>query len=500
MFLKRKPLLLLLLLFIVNYQAVYSQSCCASPMPFTFGNFETTNPAPNDQFNDNFAGFPASFLFPTGSGSGITGNTAVPNGYNFLDTQNPGNKANYLGMFYVNTPSNKLIWARGKAICINALGISIGTINPCNKYKVCFKTAGWSPSFLSSTSNVPDGKTTVKFEANFVRFSGGNVKIEKTMDLNVATDFNNLDYKYFEFEFSTPTGTFGLLSSFTMTVDDNNDGAIFDDFTICDLGPENAGNCTVATCTTPTVSPSNATTNAGSCNGSTPNNNAQIILSGFSNSDKADIVEGLNYTGNSYSSAGSNTSGGSVTFNNLKHNTDYIIRLFNGSNGCFSDIVVKTSSITCVAPCTISAVNASATCNDAGTGNSSTDDFFTLTTNPSSSNCGTQYNVEVTHNGNTTTYGPFAYGAASASFGNFLISGGNASVKITDVTNSSVTLNESVNAPATCSTPTCTPTNPTASGTTICSGLTATLTETTCDATYPAQPIQQHQVQRFVVD
>lgn len=121
--------------------------------------------------------------------------------------------------------------------------------------------------------------------------------------------------------------------------------------------------------------------------------------------------------------------------------------------------MIKTADITCVAPCTISAVNASAVCNDAGTGNSSTDDFFTLTTNPTSSNCGTQYNVEVTHNGSTTTFGPYNYGAASPSFGNFLISGGSASVKVIDVTNSGATQTQSVDAPATCSTPTCTTPN-----------------------------------------
>lgn len=310
--LKSKLLLFFMFLFLINYQTVYSQTCCASPMPFTFGNFETTNPAPNDQFNDNFAGFPASFLKPTGSGSGITGNTAVPNGFNMSDTQSPGDKANYIGGFYVNSPSNKFFWARGNNICINSLGISIGTINACHKYKICFKAGGWSPSILNSTPFIPDGEAKIKLEATFFRF-GGNVKVEKIFVLDAATNFNDVAFQTLEFEFITPDNTFGVLSSFAMTVDDANDGVIFDDFTICDLGASTTGECTVSSCTMPTVSPTNATIQTGTCSGATPNDDAQIVFNSINNTDKVDKSEGTSYTGGGYSSA--SAASGSATFN-----------------------------------------------------------------------------------------------------------------------------------------------------------------------------------------
>ena len=342
-------ILLVIMMFCVS-QLTHGQACCSTPMSFPAGNFETTNPAPNNQFNDTFAGFPSSFLRPTGSNSGITGNTAVPNGFNMSDTQSPGNKANLIGGFYVNTPSNKFFWARGNNICISALGVSLGTINPCHKYKICFKAGGWSPSVLNNTSQIPDGKTKVKLEANFVRFAGGNVKIEKSVLLNAATNLSDVAYQTIEFEFTTPNNTVGVITSFAMTVDDANDGAIFDDFVICDLGASTSGECTVASCVLPGVSPANANIQEGTCNGATTNNDAQIVFSGMSNTDKAGRSEGTNYSGVGY--GGASNSGSSITFSGLKHDTNYTFRFFNGSAGCFVDIVLKTPAKTCVPVCT----------------------------------------------------------------------------------------------------------------------------------------------------
>ena len=110
-----------------------------------------------------------------------------------------------------------------------------------------------------------------------------------------------------------------------------------------------------------------------------------------------------------------------------------------------SNCVTLTLGTNC---CSITSAGALATCNDNGTGTPS-DDYFRLTTNPVGIGLGTQYNVTVVHNGNTTNYGPYSYGAASVSFGNFLISQGNATVTITGTCSLGPI---TVNAPAACST------------------------------------------------
>jgi hypothetical protein len=102
--------------------------------------------------------------------------------------------------------------------------------------------------------------------------------------------------------------------------------------------------------------------------------------------------------------------------------------------------------------CNITSIGATATCNDNGTG-TPTDDYFRLTLNPVGAGIATQYNVSVVHNGGAAqAFGPFTYGAASAQFGNFPISGGAASVTVTDATTGTCSLGPvSVSAPAVCS-------------------------------------------------
>ena len=104
----------------------------------------------------------------------------------------------------------------------------------------------------------------------------------------------------------------------------------------------------------------------------------------------------------------------------------------DGSGGCATGqcCPVVFADGTC---CSITSEGATPTCNDNST-ETPVDDYFTLTTNPVGTGIGAQYNVTVVHNAVTTNYGPFTYGAASAAFGNFLISQGNALVTITDVT------------------------------------------------------------------
>jgi len=102
-------------------------------------------------------------------------------------------------------------------------------------------------------------------------------------------------------------------------------------------------------------------------------------------------------------------------------------------------------------PCEITSLGAEALCDDNGTG-TFLDDFFTIRVNPVGSGTSPNYNVTVVHDGNTTTYGPYSFGAASPYFGNFPIDGGNAQVTVTDAATGGCTLGPvTVNAPATCS-------------------------------------------------
>ena len=103
-------------------------------------------------------------------------------------------------------------------------------------------------------------------------------------------------------------------------------------------------NC--ADCTNPTAMLSPA---QGDCTNTTPNNNATIALSGVMNGDEAGIIAGADYTGGPAYGDASNIdiSSGSGTFMNLMHNTQYTVRVFNGANACFTDVMVTTATIDC---------------------------------------------------------------------------------------------------------------------------------------------------------
>jgi SdrD B-like domain/GEVED domain len=188
------------------------------------------------------------------------------------------------------------------------------------------------------------------------------------------------------------------------------------------------------------------------CFGSVENNDGAISFTG--------VIDGTHY---GVSSVNAGTYDGPVTIatatpififpisiaTNIPNvGASYIIRVFNDSDDCYKDFVVAVEEVEC---CSINAFNPVATCHDNNTGNPA-DDYFSLVVNPSGVSTTGQYDVQVVHNGNTTTYGPYAFGAASPSFGNFLITGGNAQVTIIDATydncfNGPVT----VTAPAACS-------------------------------------------------
>ncbi len=103
-------------------------------------------------------------------------------------------------------------------------------------------------------------------------------------------------------------------------------------------------------CTPPTAGTN--TPAAGTCTGTTPNNDAKIDFTGITNADKAGIVEGATYTGTDYASTTGVVTAGAISFIALKHNTQYTVRIFNAANDCFIDLTIITPTKTCVIPCT----------------------------------------------------------------------------------------------------------------------------------------------------
>lgn len=89
----------------------------------------------------------------------------------------------------------------------------------------------------------------------------------------------------------------------------------------------------------------------GTCTGSSPNNDARINITAASNTNQAGISTGATYTGPAYNGAGTvAVTGGTASFTGRMHNTQYTVRIFNGSNDCFRDYTVTTPTLTCTPP------------------------------------------------------------------------------------------------------------------------------------------------------
>jgi hypothetical protein len=98
-------------------------------------------------------------------------------------------------------------------------------------------------------------------------------------------------------------------------------------------------------CVLPTVGTN--TPAVGTCTGTTPNDDAKIDFTGFTNADKAEKFEGATYSGAAYSAATGTVTTGAVSFTGLKHNTQYTFRFWNAADACFVDVTVKTPAKTC---------------------------------------------------------------------------------------------------------------------------------------------------------
>ena len=148
----------------------------------------------------------------------------------------------------------------------------------------------------------------------------------------------------------TPVGT---LNNMTFDACDNSvvvTGTGCGTFTL-DIGAVSSTGCLARSSTFTicnTVIGATVSSVVGTCTGSIPNNNASINITSVSNGNQAGVSTGATYTGPSYGAVGTiDVSSGSGSFPNLMHNTQYTVRIFNGSNDCYFDYVVTTPSVTC---------------------------------------------------------------------------------------------------------------------------------------------------------
>lgn len=108
---------------------------------------------------------------------------------------------------------------------------------------------------------------------------------------------------------------------------------------------------TAPTCLPPTLF--SASGIQPTCNGSTPNNNAAISLMAIGNATKYGYSQGTTYNGPLYGSAISFV-GQDLTISGLPgsaNGVNYVVRLFNGSDQCVTDVPVSVPGINCSAPC-----------------------------------------------------------------------------------------------------------------------------------------------------
>ena len=86
----------------------------------------------------------------------------------------------------------------------------------------------------------------------------------------------------------------------------------------------------------------------GTCDGINPNDDATIDISGVMNADQANYSLGVSYSGPAYNAQGFiDLSNGIGQITGLMHDAQYTIRVFNGSDDCYSDYTLTTEAIEC---------------------------------------------------------------------------------------------------------------------------------------------------------
>lgn len=160
---------------------------------------------------------------------------------------------------------------------------------------------------------------------------------------------------------TTTGGNVGTFNDCDNTFTFQNQGTACFDYTYVPgtTGNEICGPFSIDVCITFTDLPSATTaTMAGSCDASSmPNSDAQVNLTAIVDATKVGIVAvgtNLDYdqaNGPDYNSAADLMGAMTYDFMGLMHNTDYFVRVFNGSDGCFMDYQVTTPAAPCSPDC-----------------------------------------------------------------------------------------------------------------------------------------------------
>ena len=182
-----------------------------------------------------------------------------------------------------------------------------------------------------------------------------------------------------------------------------------------DIVVEIPGRNCESSCVNPTGSAGTGT--AATCTGSTPNNDAKMLITNVANTTKFGFSPGNTYTGPNYSSATTYPGTGDLEFLALAGSNSaqpYTIRMFNGNNECRTDktIIIPASVCApeCVPPTYTSKSATPATCSGATPNNNAIINIVGISAGM------TKYGIVT---GDTYTGGP-NYAAATAATGTAL--------------------------------------------------------------------------------
>ncbi|MBL7785592.1 MAG: hypothetical protein JNM36_06785, partial [Chitinophagales bacterium] len=302
-------------------------NCCAAPVADVSanGDFETST---TSVFNQTIGGLPASGLSSTGTDPGVTGNTAVPTNW-FVDqfTSGPsGYPADPRGIYYIDATTNKFVWIRRGSTCLSNTASFTANLEPCRQYKICLQAAGWSP--YGTTDNI----SKMEVDVVGVNLSGSGF-INFNEDIPTTTDISAIQWQTKEFVFSTESTVPTWFKISLSTGLDDNDGVIYDNFQICDMGPATGNGC-AATCSLTVDSAVPST-----CDPATNTYSLAVAVT-YANPPSGDIT--INVGGTDYTFTPDGTSPDTYTILGLisdgVQNID-VTATFVGDNACTDDLL-----------------------------------------------------------------------------------------------------------------------------------------------------------------
>jgi hypothetical protein len=347
----------MLLLGMMGFVVVGNTQPCVIPTPtntICATNILTNSTLENSTtavFNDNVAGVSASFLGKNDNQA--TGNTAAPVSYANPFANQPQSQGDYNGIFYLNNNSNKMLWLRNGAFAPDPVDQCVAPVlsgnnwnnfilEGCATYQLKAMVAGWSPSSIVTGSN---GTTTLSLE---YYPPGGPDFVRTSFTIPTTSDCNSVTWQEVSVTITTPGGSPSAMQVYSLLLsvkDAQRDGLLIDNIQLCKLSD--------CACTAPTAT---FTPTASTCTGATQNNNGTIALTTQGNATHYGVSTAGAGTYNGPTTIAGATAipaNGTNIVTGVAHaGASYIVRVFNGASGCFTDITVAVpAGPTCVASC-----------------------------------------------------------------------------------------------------------------------------------------------------